>query len=407
MILWLKMRKKLIAGAAAQRDKFMKFRYFTRLFVFITCIAGASSAATIFDFDTRMPMSFVYVSRGGNCAECEWISAEGTIEKDTPAKFKKYLNENPSRPGRIAFNSPGGSLQAALELGELIRQQRLMTQVYKTVGSLDDDIVKDGDVPDNYLPRAPVGCRSACVYAFLGGINRTASDGDIWIHQFFDPIALSDFLGKTSSGYQRALDQALSGRLIEYLTRMGISVDLLAKASQVKPTDPMYGLTKSEMIELRVDNSEPFFTPMDIKASSNGAFVEIINKSTYRDYQVRIFCSQTPDRLGLQILSALTDDDQGFIDGLADRIDHVIFKHDSSERSFSVKPIVSRASEGVNIMSFGLKIIGATMNDIQNADKVELEGGWGTREELEVGRMSFELKGDHRKIGVVARNCLH
>jgi hypothetical protein len=353
-----------------------------------------------------MPMSFIGATGGGNCDECEWIAAEGTIERNTPAKFRKFLESSPGG-SRIHFNSPGGNLQAALELGEIIRQRGYLTEVDKTVGSLEDGgFVYAGREPDTFKPRQSVGCRSACIYAFIGGANRTANDGDIWIHQFFDPIAVSDFLGKTSSGFQRAQDQALSGRLISYLTRMGVSTELLSRASQVSPTDPMYNLTKDELVELRVDNSMPFYTSLDVKADTNGAFVETINKSTYRDFVTRIYCSGNLRQPRIQVLVRSEDvSDYDYFDRISSTIDQATLKNGNSERPFSVKRANWNPNKAANKIAFSLAVVGATMSDIESADEIAFEGGGVRHEWEEVHRLSFKLKGDKRKIGIVARNC--
>ena len=64
------------------------------------------------------PMTFKNISTGGNHC-CWWTAAEGEITDDTPREFER-LFKTLSSP--IRFNSPGGSLFAALELGSLMRK---------------------------------------------------------------------------------------------------------------------------------------------------------------------------------------------------------------------------------------------------------------------------------------------
>ncbi|MEZ2332242.1 hypothetical protein AB6802_21175 [Mesorhizobium sp. RCC_202] len=73
-------------------------------------------------------MRFVIVRSGAagcepNCPE--WISAEGAIEIDTPAKFKGILKALGRRHLPVIVNSPGGSVDAALQLGRIIRKNKL------------------------------------------------------------------------------------------------------------------------------------------------------------------------------------------------------------------------------------------------------------------------------------------
>ena len=76
------------------------------------------------------PMTFKNISTGGNHC-CWWTAAEGEITDDTPREFERIF-KTLSSP--IRFNSPGGSLFAALELGSLIRKSGFDTEVGRTNG---------------------------------------------------------------------------------------------------------------------------------------------------------------------------------------------------------------------------------------------------------------------------------
>jgi len=58
-----------------------------------------------------------------NCPE--WISAEGAITADTPALLKRVLKKLGTRKLPIIVNSPGGDVDAALQLGRIIRKNGL------------------------------------------------------------------------------------------------------------------------------------------------------------------------------------------------------------------------------------------------------------------------------------------
>jgi hypothetical protein len=75
-------------------------------------------------------MSFKAVWTGGNHC-CWWMAAEGEITNETPLEFERFLNsEKCACPaGPIRFDSPGGSLFAALELGTAIRKHGFDTEV--------------------------------------------------------------------------------------------------------------------------------------------------------------------------------------------------------------------------------------------------------------------------------------
>ena len=65
-----------------------------------------------------------------NCPE--WISAEGMILPGTAGAFRKAILDLGGRRLPVLISSHGGSLGAALQMGELIRERRLAVAVART-----------------------------------------------------------------------------------------------------------------------------------------------------------------------------------------------------------------------------------------------------------------------------------
>lgn len=57
----------------------------------------------------------------------EWIMAEGTITPDTPGRFRQLLRQIGSEKLPVVLDSSGGDLDAALEIGRIIRANGLTT----------------------------------------------------------------------------------------------------------------------------------------------------------------------------------------------------------------------------------------------------------------------------------------
>ncbi|WJI42401.1 hypothetical protein NL532_17045 [Mesorhizobium sp. C120A] len=123
-----------------------------------------------------------------NCPE--WISAEGDISAGTPALLKRTLKKLGSRKLPIIVNSFGGNVNAALELGRIIRKNKLDIAVGKTEFS-DCWPGTDGcgfsyGKGSAYLGRASDGasCNSACPLMFAGGVRRVAGGWNyLGVHQ--------------------------------------------------------------------------------------------------------------------------------------------------------------------------------------------------------------------------------
>lgn len=125
----------------------------------------------------------------------------------------------------IVFNSPGGNVGTAIQLGRMIRAAGLDT-----------------------LQVRQLQCASACSLAFLGGVRRVAETGSIGVHR-----ASFDTSGGMSA--DEAVDQIQAGtaQVMAYMTEMGVDPKLMQVALSYDRSDMRY-LSASEMADLRVTN---------------------------------------------------------------------------------------------------------------------------------------------------------
>lgn len=140
------------------------------------------------------PMRVVIVRSSSPSCEplCpEWIAAEGEITGATPAAFSKVFKQMGKRKLPIIIRSPGGSINAALEIGRMIRKRGLDVSLGWTSFT--------GCAPDQKsckLPPEQKGiyrglvlssrafCNSACPLILAGGVTRLApNDTYVGVHQ--------------------------------------------------------------------------------------------------------------------------------------------------------------------------------------------------------------------------------
>jgi hypothetical protein len=126
----------------------------------------------------------------------------------------------------ILLSSPGGYLDQALIMGEIIRSRGLAT----AVGAL----ASNGRIRPSY-------CASACVFAFAGGTVRIGIPGSkLGVHRFTN----------TSTGNDPVADtQKTTGTVLGYLTRMGVSSAIVEAMSA---TDNIRWLSAKETIDTRL-----------------------------------------------------------------------------------------------------------------------------------------------------------
>ena len=114
----------------------------------------------------------------------------------------------------VLMSSPGGDLNQAVIIGELIRSHGLAT----AVGAVD----ASGHVRPSY-------CASACVLIYAGGNSRYGVEGSmLGVHRFVTSTPGRDPVAET---------QRTAGMVLSYMTRMGVSssvVEAMSATSDVR-----------------------------------------------------------------------------------------------------------------------------------------------------------------------------
>jgi hypothetical protein len=156
-----------------------------------TLVAGPSlsaendtggKAANPFD----LPMYFAIVrSNAGYCEpNCpEWIYGEGQIDANTPSAFRKVLSQMGGRQLPLVLISPGGNVEAAVEMGRLIRKNKIAVQIGYTrffnCSPRDASCIGDSPQKGEFRGMAMVDgafCWSACPLVLAGGERRLSSE---------------------------------------------------------------------------------------------------------------------------------------------------------------------------------------------------------------------------------------
>ena len=129
--------------------------------------------------------------------------------------FRDRLDEAHLAPGdTVLLTSPGGDLDQAVIIGEIIRSHGLAT----AVGVVD----ASGRLTPSY-------CASACVFVYAGGKSRYGVEGSmLGVHRFVTPAPGRDPVAET---------QRTTGMVLSYMTKMGVSssvVEAMSETSEVR-----------------------------------------------------------------------------------------------------------------------------------------------------------------------------
>jgi hypothetical protein len=146
---------------------------------------------------------------------------KGTIGAAAASWFRDRLDEADLAKGDVVvLSSPGGDLNQAIIIGEVIRSRGLATAV--------GDINSSGHIRPSY-------CASACVLAYAGGTTRFGIEGSmLGVHRFVTLSPGRDPVAET---------QRTAGVVLNYLTRMGVSS---AVAEAMSATDKVRWLDTKE-----------------------------------------------------------------------------------------------------------------------------------------------------------------
>lgn len=149
---------------------------------------------------------------GGAARGKRTLSIKGGIGPAAAKWFRERLDEAQLAAGDvILMSSPGGDLSQAAIMGEIIRSRGLVT----AVGTAD----AAGNVK-------PSSCASACVLVYAGGKTRIGVPGSgLGVHRFTTTKEIADPLAEA---------QKISGAVLGYMTKMGVSSSIVQAMSETK-----------------------------------------------------------------------------------------------------------------------------------------------------------------------------
>jgi len=172
----------------------------------------------------RQPMRFELRSGG-------ILLAEGTIDQGTGMRFSEEIEARGEYVKTVALNSPGGSVEDALAMSQLIRERKLDTKV---------------------ASRAL--CASSCPIVFAGGVGRIAEeDAIVGVHQVFDGSG-----NRPTAEQAMSAAQSITARVARHLDAVGVGAGLWINALETPP-DRLYYLTAKEMADFKL-TTEPVAT---------------------------------------------------------------------------------------------------------------------------------------------------
>ena len=152
------------------------------------------------------------------------LQAAGSIDAGAAVRFEKELGERGEYVRTVSLDSPGGSLDDAMLMAQLIRDRNLSVEV------------RDGAL-----------CASSCPLVLAGGKSRSVAEkAAIGVHQFY--AVTSRELGPEQA---MADAQLTTARITRHLIEMGVDPALWLHALDTPPRR-LYYLSAKELADYRL-----------------------------------------------------------------------------------------------------------------------------------------------------------
>jgi hypothetical protein len=247
------------------------------------------------------PMIFVVATGEANaCGRgcSEWIAVQGQFDEGAAQRFREFLAVLAKRDLPIFFNSDGGLVSQAVQIGLILRENRMTAGVARTVAEgchlgfpFDDACRRLMQSKREHKAKLYFGgsrCASACVYAIIGASTRHVDPGaTLRIH----------------STVGAPIDKA-ENFLRRYVVGMGVDPALVDATAKI-PSRSFRGLSRGEMERFGIETRGVYETPWFAYHGSAREFL-LLKSITYptedpgdqyRTRTVALACSPFPSSI--------------------------------------------------------------------------------------------------------------
>ena len=251
---------------------------------FLQELTGSPARA---DDNAAGPMQFEWRREGPPQAcgsTCRtWISAIGYVTSDTPRVFETFARKSNVNGAVLVLDSDGGSVLGTLALGRIVRKLNMVTTVGRTrmLPPAADGAQYAVLAPDSH-------CESMCAFLLLAGTRRhVPPQAQVLVHQIWLGQKRKTALESSYSAEELNVVQRDIGRLAQYTIEMGGDIELLERALQVPPWEPLHLLSAAELERMRLSTVAGLFieTPqrMAPTAAAGATFATVGQPTSARD----------------------------------------------------------------------------------------------------------------------------
>lgn len=229
---------------------------------------GVISTAMAQQSDDEMKIVVVRSAEPGCEPVCpEWISAEGEITRRTDDRFREVFRKLGKRRLPVIVHSPGGSVEAAMLIGRMIRERKLDVAIgttnFRGCKPLEEGCTVNAGRGADYFGTVSLAgafCNSACPLVLAGGVHRVALPStSIGLHQVTTTFTKTKVVYQTRyrivRGKKRVVSKkvvrrenagsyttyemntSMERRLRAYLTELGVDPNLVERMKATRASE--------------------------------------------------------------------------------------------------------------------------------------------------------------------------
>lgn len=197
------------------------------------------------------------------------VQLDGPLDENAASRLRSRLQAIKASPINFYLNSPGGVMSVGMEIGRIIRQTGMATNI--------------GIYAGEEIQSKPGGCYSSCALAFLGGPYRYISKGsEFGVHRFSSGVASANDLD---------VAQVASARINTYIREMDVDPSLFELMARTGK-DQIYILSTQQLHDLNVTNNGRKRPSWTIEAVDGGMYLRGQQETVWGEGKAIFICGK-------------------------------------------------------------------------------------------------------------------
>jgi hypothetical protein len=310
-----------------------------------------------------------------------FIFANGEIDNGAAKRLERLIvKNNIPNNSMIFFNSPGGSVGEAMQLGKILRKHKIFSGV-----AIENTTTQTG----SRFARDPGNCENACVLAFIGGHFRYSSQDS--------KLGFNNFLTSDTGVSKSLLLDPIKSEIKNYITEMGVEKSFFEIISNPDQSIK-FEIGNLELEKYNVINNGLTNVEWSFKEIEGGKYLKG-ERDTQHGVQKIIFtsCVEGDIALVVMIFDAQKRED--------DIMAHTVEQLKIDDKTIDILPFRDHKGVQNGFMNFLYHFPKDVLDQIEQADHFDFYSLAAADAKLFFGYARFPIADGRKKIRAMRNSC--